>query len=594
MSISVGILHGLGEILVTLVVIFAFFVLIRVYTPDTGRRARTVMMAVLFAGSVIYCTAFPVQLAPGVIADARGALLTLASLYGGPFTGAATLLAGEIHRAALGGSGVYAGLIGNAMAAAVGLAGWWWVTNRQHARRPNVPALLACALGVTATTLLSFLSIRPFPQALALLDEAGPALALVQFASVMILGGLLRVEFDAREVRRQLRFQQAALDAHAHVARMTRDGEVAHVNANLCRLSGYSAAALATDPRRFLGSAVDPAACFDAIWRTVRAGRTWHGEIHNRDAAGENYVLEATVVPFVAPNGRMEHVVVIATNVTARVTAAQELVEAKRAAESANRSKSEFLANMSHELRTPLNAIMGFADILRQEIFGPLGHARYREYADDINEAARHLYNLINDILDISRIETGTVTVTPEAVRPNEIAETCTRMVQQRAQRKAIGLSAEIPPDTPPLYADGSHVKQMLTNLLTNAVKYTESGGEIRVTVEAVAAQAVTLAVRDTGRGIPPEKLQEIQEPFVQIDRTTGQSPEGVGLGLFLVKKLADVNDGRVDIDSALGAGTVVRITLPRAEAIAGSADRPGGGNAAAISAAGPPGSPPR
>ncbi len=592
MLTSLGILLGLAEILLTLVVIFAFFVLVRVYTPDTGRRARTAIMAVLFAGSVIYSTAFPVQLAPGVIADARGALLTLANLYGGPVAGAATLLASEIHRATLGGSGVYAGLIGNALAAGVGLAGWWWVTDRQQARRPRVLTLLACALGVTTTTLLSFLLIRPFGQALDLLGEAGPALAIVQFVSVLVLGGLLRVEFDARETRRQLRFQQAALDAHAHVARLTAEGDVAHVNANLCRLSGYAAAELAADPRRFLGSAPDAVTGFDTIWDTVRNGETWNGEICNQDAKGGRYVLEATAVPFVAPNGRVEHVVVIATNVTARVATAQELFEAKRAAESANRSKSEFLANMSHELRTPLNAIMGFADILRQEVFGPLGNTRYRAYAGDINEAARYLYNLINDILDISRIEAGSVTAAPETLQPPEIAETCTRMVEQRAQRKAIRLCAQVPPETPPIYADGSHVKQMLTNLLTNAVKYTDTGGEIRLTAEVADGDRLVLAVHDTGHGIPPDKLEEIQEPFVQIHRTTGQTSEGVGLGLFLVKKLAEVNGGRMDIASTLGAGTVVRITLPRAETQRDPPVASQNDGMSRISAAGPSGSP--
>ena len=601
MPISLDNLLGLGEIGVTLVVIFALFVLIRVYMPDTGRRARTAMMAALFAGSVVYCTAFPVTLAPGVIAGPRGALLTLAALYGGPVAGGITFAAAEVHRALLGGSGVYAGLIGNALAAAVGAAGWAWVTGRQRSRRVTFPILLASAAGVTGTTLLAFLFIRPFPTALDLLRSTGPALALVQFASVLILGGLLRVEFDARERRRQLQFQQTALDAHALVARLTPAGTVVHVNDKLCARSGHDAETLTAAPRRFMGGdGAGEANTFDAIWKTIRAGRTWRGEIRNTDDAGGVYVLEATVMPFVAPNGRVEQVVFVATDVTDRVTTAQELVAAKRAAESASRSKSEFLANISHELRTPLNAIMGFSDILQQEVFGPLGHARYREYANDINDAARYLYSLISDILDISRIETGSITVTPEPVDIADIAQSCTRMVQQRAQRKTIRVADEIAAGTPRVHADGSHLKQILVNLLTNAVKYTDAGGAVRLTTERITPEAVTVAVRDNGRGIPPDKLEEIQQPFVQIDRVPGQGNsegEGVGLGLFLVKKLADLNAADVAIDCTPGVGTAVRITLPRAHA--GERAVPGNGAPAAadgggaVSAAAQPGSPP-
>jgi signal transduction histidine kinase len=568
MPLSNPIFLGLGEIVITLVVIFALLVVVRVYIPTAPRHVQNLVHAVLFGGGVIYCTAFPVALTPGVIADPRGALLTLAGLQAGPLVGGLTLLAAEVHRAILGGSGIYAGLIGNALASGVGLAGWWWKTHRLATRRLPGPILLACALGVTATTMLAFVFVRPFSTGVDLLQRAGPALALVQFGSVLFLGSLLRLDFEARESRRQLQFQQDALDAHALVARLDRQGTVYHVNRNLRWLSGDDAGGLSDDLTRLFGAARDGTDLLPAVWPRLIRGETWHGEIHNTARSGETYCVEATIIPFVAPHGRVEHIIFIGTDVSERVRTAEALVEAKRAAESASRSKSEFLANMSHELRTPLNAIMGFADILRREVFGPLGNDRYREYAGDIAEAAGYLYNLISDILDISRIETGSITITPEAIAVADVARSATRLVQQRATNKNIGLSALIPTDTPPIHADPAHVKQIFTNLLTNGVKYTEAGGRVWIAVDATTPMSVVIGIHDTGQGIPVDKLEHIKEPFVQANRTAGQSSEGVGLGLFLVKRLVDINQGRIDITSAPGEGTVVRITLPRADAV--------------------------
>jgi signal transduction histidine kinase len=414
--------------------------------------------------------------------------------------------------------------------------------------------------------MLAFAFIRPFSTGMTLLRDAGPALALIQFGSVLLLGSLMRLDFETRESRRQLQFQQDALDAHGLLARMDHRGVVYHVNDNLRRLSGHDPSSFSADLGRLFGAARDGTGLLRTVWPCLMRGETWHGEMHNTTRDGHAYCIDATAMPFVAPNGRVEDIIVVANDVSERVHAAEALVEAKRAAESASRSKSEFLANMSHELRTPLNAIMGFADILRQEVFGPLGNDRYRDYARDISEAAGYLYNLISDILDISRIETGSITVEPDTIDVADVARSATRLLQQRATRKDIGISALIPTDTPRIHADPSHVKQMLTNLLTNAVKYTGQGGRVWITVDSVTPTTVVIGVHDTGEGIPPDKLDHIKEPFVQANRTSNQSGEGVGLGLFLVKRLAEINLGHIDIESTLGAGTVVRVTLPRAE----------------------------
>jgi PAS domain S-box-containing protein len=567
MTLSLPTLEGLGSIVVSLVILFALFVVVRTYLPPRSGWQRVVTLSILFAGGVVYCTAVPVRLSPGVIADPRGALLTLSVLYGGPLVGGLTLAAGEVHRAMIGGSGVYAGLIGNALATGVGLAGWWWQTRRIGSRQIRFPMLLACALGVTGTTMLAFLFIQPFQAGWSLLLSNGPAMALVQFGSVLLLGSMLRADFDMREVRRWLDFQQAALDAHALVARIDRRGRVYWVNDKLRHLSGRDVDDLADNADSLFGAGCHDPSRIAEMWRTLLSGTTWHGEIQNIAADGHPYVVDATIMPFIAPTGTVENIVFVATDVTERVETAKQLIEAKQTAESASHAKSDFLANMSHELRTPLNAITGFSDMLRQEVFGTLGNERYRAYARDINESARFLSNMIKDILDISRIETGPTPTTPEPLDVRGYAEDCLRMVKHRASDKNIALDVRIPEDAPRIQADGAHFKQILNNLLTNAVKYTPEGGTVSLSLDAdtdTDAQAV-IAVQDTGIGIPDEKLQEIREPFVQVRRNATQPTEGVGLGLYFVSQLVARNGGALDISSELNRGTTVRIAFPRA-----------------------------
>jgi PAS domain S-box-containing protein len=563
MTLSLPTLEGLGSIVVSLVVLFALFVVVRTYLPPRSGWWRVVTLSALFGGGVIYCTATPVELSPGVIADPRGALLTLAVLYGGPVVGAVTLATGEVHRAIIGGSGVYAGLIGNAFATGVGLAAWWWQTRRIGSRQIRFPMLLSCALGVTGTTMLAFLFIQPVDVGWSLLASNGPSLALVQFGSVLLLGSMLRADFDMREVRRWLDFQQAALDAHALVARIDRSGRVYWVNEKLRLLSGYEIEDLADNANSLLGAGCHDPSDIALIWRTLLDGTTWHGEIENIAANGQRYVVDATIMPFIAPTGTVEKIVFVATNVTARVETAKQLVEAKRTAETASRAKSDFLANMSHELRTPLNAIQGFSDILRQEVFGALGSERYRAYARDINVSARHLSHMIKDILDISRIETGPTPTEPEPLDVRNCAVDCIRMVQHRASDKSIALDVHVPDEMPRVQADSAHLKQILSNLLTNAVKYTPKGGAVSLSVEATKESEATITVSDTGIGIPAEALDEIRQPFVQVRRNPAQAAEGVGLGLYLVSQLVTYNGGDLVISSEENVGTTVRITLP-------------------------------
>ncbi|MGZ3305187.1 MAG: PAS domain-containing sensor histidine kinase [Asticcacaulis sp.] len=234
---------------------------------------------------------------------------------------------------------------------------------------------------------------------------------------------------------------------------------------------------------------------------------------------------------------------------------------AKIRAEAANHAKSEFLANMSHELRTPLNAINGFSEIMASEMFGPLGHARYKEYAGDILNSGQHLLSLINDILDMSKIEAGKMQLRIEEVSIDEVVDDTLRLLRQRAEKAGLKLRTHLP-NLPEIQADFRALKQILLNLLTNAVKFTPQGGTITVS-GAVTDDNVHLRVTDTGVGIPEKAMARLAKPFEQIENQFSKTKEGTGLGLALTKSLIEMHGGRLEIDSELGKGTTVHVILP-------------------------------
>ena len=248
------------------------------------------------------------------------------------------------------------------------------------------------------------------------------------------------------------------------------------------------------------------------------------------------------------------------------ITEQREIQEARDAAlisaERANRSKSEFLAAMSHELRTPLNAILGFSDILLHRRLGPDKEDRYSEYASDIHSSAQHLLALVNDLLDVSAIEAGKVSLEMEPVNVEDLLKDCANNVAKTAEVKRIGLSTEAPADLPPLFADRRAVKQIVLNLLSNAVKFTPEGGEVVLAATAENG-GHTISISDNGDGIPEDKLEEIINPFTQVGENPYTAGEGWGLGLSITHSLVQLHKGQLAIDSKVGRGTTVRVTLP-------------------------------
>ncbi len=234
---------------------------------------------------------------------------------------------------------------------------------------------------------------------------------------------------------------------------------------------------------------------------------------------------------------------------------------AQENAETANRAKSEFLAHMSHEFRTPLNAIIGFADILSHQYFGKIGD-KNQEYAHDIRSSGEHLLTLVNDILDLSTIEAGKQSLVKEKLSTGEVVGECVRIVGEKAYSNGIELFAEVPDDLPPLYVDKRAFKQILLNLLSNAVKFTPQSGKITLSMKA-SKKNTTMEITDTGKGISSEKLPELTNPFSRADTDPYMSEQGWGLGLAITKSLIDLHEGKLEIKSTVGKGTIVTVTLP-------------------------------
>lgn len=286
------------------------------------------------------------------------------------------------------------------------------------------------------------------------------------------------------------------------------------------------------------------------VYRHKTRERIWISENARlvRDEAGQPLFYEGTV-----------------QDITQRKGFERQLMLAHSAAEASNRAKSEFLAKMSHELRTPLNAIMGFSELIALTTKPMPELGKIHEYAGDILFSARYLYELITEILDYSKIDSGTVRLDERLVNVPALCRQCTHIVSERASRGAVSLRVVADEHLPMIRADERRLQQVLINLITNAVKFTPPGGNVRVAIDPAQDGGIVIVVADTGIGIPAKDLERIFEPFVQINRSALHHQEGTGLGLSICKSLVEMHQGRIEVSSSPGRGTTVRVVLPKA-----------------------------
>jgi cell cycle sensor histidine kinase DivJ len=293
-------------------------------------------------------------------------------------------------------------------------------------------------------------------------------------------------------------------------------------------------------------------------------GRAASAEVRMKRQDGSFVWVEIRCRPAQPMNGEAADIVAVTRDITERKAHEQELVEARDLAEEANRAKSRFLANMSHELRTPLNAIIGFSEVMTHEMFGPVGSAKYLEYTRLIHESGAHLLELINGILDMSKIEAGKFELAEEIFALNDVVQSAIKFVKLQADRAGVIITGNVAGNVESVFADKRAVKQILINLLTNGVKFTPRGGEVRADA-SLDASGVMIVVADSGVGIAPADLERLGRPFEQVEGEHVRAKEGTGLGLALVKALAAMHGGEATIESEIGVGTIVRVRLPHA-----------------------------
>jgi signal transduction histidine kinase len=285
-------------------------------------------------------------------------------------------------------------------------------------------------------------------------------------------------------------------------------------------------------------------------------------EARRSDGAHESR-WHVTLTPILDAGGAVRQLVAVALDLTERSEIEAQLSAAKEAAELASRAKTEFLANMSHELRTPLNAIIGFSQMIRDEYRGPVGRPEYKDYASDIYDSSCHLLDIINDLLDVSKIEAGMLTLHETEFDLGPLVDGTCRLIEPRARDTGIALVVEMERPGPMLHADERMLRQILLNLLSNAVKFTPRGGRVTITAAAAAAGELLLSVRDTGIGIAAEDFERVMQPFGQVESALGRRQNGTGLGLPLTRGFVKLHGGVLALASEVGAGTTVSVRLP-------------------------------
>ncbi|MDB5740260.1 MAG: sensor signal transduction histidine kinase [Alphaproteobacteria bacterium] len=391
------------------------------------------------------------------------------------------------------------------------------------------------------------------------LDDDGNPVALVGICQNVTLK---QREEEATEVAQE-QYRAMTREASDIIVFRTVKGEVLFASEALERILGRTADEI--DKGGFL-SFVHPADLAQAgqvnIVPAPGESRTATYRIRHRD--GHYLWLESlTRAIYDESTGKVRNIVAVSRDITARKLHEMEIEAAQERAEAANKAKSAFLANMSHELRTPLNAIIGFSELMREEMFGPLGNARYNEYIGLIHNSGKHLLDLITDMLDMAKIEAGKMVLAPERLGLADALDDCLHILGDQAKAGGVTLSKQVK-GAPVLHADRRATKQVLLNLLSNAVKFTPAGGTVIVSGWKAGGRAY-VAVRDTGIGISAQDMARLGNPFEQAKADPLLAKGGTGLGLALVKALVEKHGGKLVMESRLGAGTTVIVDFPLA-----------------------------
>jgi len=364
-------------------------------------------------------------------------------------------------------------------------------------------------------------------------------------------------------------------------------GSIEYVNDTFIRQTGFERNDVLGNTPSVLASGKTSLQTYQQMWGTLRSGKAWKGQFLNRHKQGHEYYVFSIITPLSNAKKEITHFVAVNEDITEKKRVGQELDRhrhqleelvlqrtadlqfAKEAAEQASRAKSEFLANMSHELRTPLNSVLGMSEVLQMgDVYGTVNERQFNAL-EQIRESGQHLLKLISEILDLSRIEAGKLTLDLQPMDVSQTAISALRLMEPTAQAKNIQLDyrQSLGLQGVSILADEQRVRQILFNLLSNAIKFTQPGGSVSLQLQRdLTAQRVSLAVSDTGEGIPLESQSQLFQPFTQFETSTTKRHAGSGLGLSIVKRLMDMHGGEVTVHSVIGEGSVFTVHFPLVE----------------------------
>jgi PAS domain S-box-containing protein len=377
---------------------------------------------------------------------------------------------------------------------------------------------------------------------------------------------------ERKRNEKQLIIQSTALNAVANAIVISDNfGNVQWINKAFTVLTGYSMKEIIGKNPRALKSGKQDTAFYKELWDTILLGKVWHGELINMRKDGSFYDEEMTITPLKDESGAIVRFIAVKNDISNRKKAEVELIKAKKEAEDANKMKSEFLANMSHEIRTPLNSIVGFSNILKERL---TGHNIYTEYLDNIMLSSEMLLNLINDILDLSKVEAGKTVIDYHPVNLRNIVTEIETVFQMKALEKGVSLNFNLSDVIPgSLMTDERYLRQILFNLIGNALKFTHKGSvdvQINIIQKTVKDGKVDLkfSIKDTGIGILENEMKSIFEPFIQASKKDRNRYGGTGLGLSITKRLVELLGGTISVESEIDKGSVFSFSLFNVEII--------------------------
>ncbi|MDO9261522.1 MAG: ATP-binding protein, partial [Flavobacteriaceae bacterium] len=366
-----------------------------------------------------------------------------------------------------------------------------------------------------------------------------------------------------KQLTAELNNYKYALDQSSIVAITDKDGIITNVNDKFCDISKYSKEELVVKRMNLINSSYHPKEFFDKFWDTIKSGKVLRTEIRNKTKRGDYYWVDSTIIPFVDENNIPFQYVAIQSDITSKKEFEEQLVQAKQEAENSLKIKEEFISNMSHEIRTPMNALIGFTDLLLETELT----TEQREHLVTIKNSEKLLLTLINDILDLAKLESGKIYLENIPFNIHDTLNEVVKLLRVNAEDKKIELELFINSKVPQIIiGDTTRIQQIMLNTVGNAIKFTEKG-EVSIYVKSIITHHkevnITFEIKDTGIGIPKSKLDTIFDSFEQVSNSTTRLYGGTGLGLSIVKKLVDSMQGDITVESEVGVGSTFKIRIP-------------------------------